>query len=82
MNLNEDEFLEEVVGDQSASFTVQHHHAATMPKASRSNSTARQERRHNPLGEDYNPTQPPKQKAGKKRKSVGGAGEDGAAQEV
>ncbi|KAK4504667.1 hypothetical protein PRZ48_002628 [Zasmidium cellare] len=41
-----------------------------MPKAVRSNSTARQERRHNPLSEEYSPSQPLKQKAGKKRKST------------
>ena len=39
-----------------------------MPKAVRSNSSARQERRHNPLSEEYSPTAPLKQKAGKKRK--------------
>ena len=42
-----------------------------MPKAVRSNSTARQERRHNPLSEEYSPTTPLKQKAGRKRKSSG-----------
>lgn len=47
----------------------------TMPKAQRSTSTARQERRHNPLSEEYAPTQSLKQKAGKKRKS--GHAEDG-----
>ena len=41
-----------------------------MPKAARSNSSARQERRHNPLSEEYSPTAPLKQKAGKKRKST------------
>nr|POF14092.1 uncharacterized protein c13g1.09 [Quercus suber] len=39
-----------------------------MPKTARSGSIARQERRHNPLGEEYNPTSPLKQKVGKKRK--------------
>lgn len=49
-----------------------------MPKAARSNSTARQERRHNPLSEEYSPTTPLKQKAGKKRKSTSEAnGQDG-----
>lgn len=47
-----------------------------MPKAQRSNSGARQERRHNPLSEEYSPTAPIKQKAGKKRKS--GDGDDDA----
>lgn len=46
-----------------------------MPKAVRSNSTARQERRHNPLTEEYSPSTPLKQKAGKKRKQSHG-GED------
>lgn len=46
-----------------------------MPKAVRSNSTARQERRHNPLSEEYSPTAPLKQKAGRKRKQSGD-GED------
>ena len=41
-----------------------------MPKAQRSNSAARQERRHNPLTEEYAPTNPYKQKQGKKRKST------------
>ena len=41
-----------------------------MPKATRSNSNARAERRHNPLAEDYSPTVPLKQKAGRKRKSL------------
>jgi len=41
-----------------------------MPKVPHSTSTARQERRHNPLGDEYSPTQPLKQKTGKKRKSV------------
>ena len=44
-----------------------------MPKTARSNSTARQDRRHNPLSEEYAPTQPLKQKAGKKRKSISDA---------
>ena len=40
-----------------------------MPKASRSTSNAaRLDRRHNPLSEEYSPTAPLKQKAGKKRK--------------
>ncbi|KAK5122017.1 hypothetical protein LTR85_004263 [Meristemomyces frigidus] len=39
-----------------------------MPKSARSNSTARLDRRHNPLSEEYSPTTPLKQKAGKKRK--------------
>lgn len=43
-----------------------------MPKSARSNSAARQERRHNPLGEEYSPTAPLKQKAGKKRKQSHG----------
>ncbi|KAK3680168.1 snoRNA-binding rRNA-processing protein [Recurvomyces mirabilis] len=47
-----------------------------MPKTTRSNSVSRQDRRHNPLSEEYAPTQPLKQKAGKKRKQSGG--EDGA----
>ncbi|WPG99285.1 Hypothetical protein R9X50_00209800 [Acrodontium crateriforme] len=41
-----------------------------MPKAARSSSNARAERRHNPLAEEYAPTAPLKQKAGKKRKSL------------
>ncbi|TKA29260.1 hypothetical protein B0A50_03770 [Salinomyces thailandicus] len=40
-----------------------------MPKTTRTNSAARQERRHNPLSEEYAPTHPLKPKAGKKRKS-------------
>nr|POE85065.1 uncharacterized protein c13g1.09 [Quercus suber] len=47
-----------------------------MPKAVRSNSTARQERRHNPLSEEYNPSAPLKQKAGKKRKQSQSDGVD------
>lgn len=43
----------------------------TMPKAMRSNSAARQERRHNPLSEEYQPTAPLKQKPGRKRKQSG-----------
>ncbi|CAK4031163.1 rRNA processing Bystin [Lecanosticta acicola] len=39
-----------------------------MPKALRSN--MRQERRHNPLSEEYSPTEPLKSKASKKRKST------------
>jgi len=39
-----------------------------MPKASTQAPDARQQRRHNPLSEDYAPNKPPKQKAGKKRK--------------
>lgn len=50
---------------------------ADMPKASRSNSVARQERRHNPLSEEYSPSAPLKQKAGKKRKSTHEEGQDG-----
>ena len=38
-----------------------------MPKVARSNSDARKERRHNPLGEEYSPGANLKQKAGKKR---------------
>lgn len=52
---------------------LQHtHNSHKMPKAARSNPTAaaRQERRHNPLSEEYAPTAPLKQKAGKKRKST------------
>lgn len=41
-----------------------------MPKTVRSNSIARQERRHNPLSEEYSPTAPLKQKASKKRKTT------------
>ncbi|KXL48360.1 hypothetical protein M433DRAFT_152362 [Acidomyces richmondensis BFW] len=41
-----------------------------MPKASRSISTVRQERRHDPLGDEYSSNQPLKRKAGKKRKST------------
>ena len=49
-----------------------------MPKAVRSNSAARQDRRHNPLSEEYSPTAPLKQKAGRKRKSTdGGDRQDG-----
>jgi essential nuclear protein 1 len=48
----------------SRSFT----HIAAMPKAT--TSSARQERRHNPLSDEYAPTAPLKQKAGKKRKSA------------
>ncbi|KAK0945356.1 snoRNA-binding rRNA-processing protein [Friedmanniomyces endolithicus] len=43
-----------------------------MPKTARSNSMARHERRHNPLSEEYSPTTPLKQKAGKKRKQSQG----------
>ncbi|KAK0279951.1 snoRNA-binding rRNA-processing protein [Friedmanniomyces endolithicus] len=43
-----------------------------MPKTARSNSIARHERRHNPLSEEYSPTTPLKQKAGKKRKQSQG----------
>ncbi|KAK0268928.1 snoRNA-binding rRNA-processing protein [Friedmanniomyces endolithicus] len=43
-----------------------------MPKTARSNSMARHERRHNPLSEEYSPTTPLKQKAGKKRKQSHG----------
>lgn len=43
---------------------------AKMPKTTRSNSVARSDRRHNPLSEEYSPTAPLKQKAGKKRKST------------
>jgi essential nuclear protein 1 len=53
-----------------------------MPKAARSNSSAaaaRQDRRHNPLSEEYSPTAALKQKAGKKRKSI--SGEDDKNQE-
>ncbi|KAK5137300.1 hypothetical protein LTR08_000270 [Meristemomyces frigidus] len=39
-----------------------------MPKTVRSNSSVRGDRRHNPLSEEYSPSQPLKQKAGKKRK--------------
>lgn len=39
-----------------------------MPKAPRPTSSGRAERRHDPLSEDYSPTAPLKQKAGKKRK--------------
>lgn len=39
-----------------------------MPKAARSTSDARKERRHNPLGEEYSPTGLVKQRAGRKRK--------------
>ncbi|KAH9827467.1 rRNA processing protein Bystin [Teratosphaeria destructans] len=39
-----------------------------MPKAT--TISARQERRHNPLSEEYSPSEPLKQKAGKKRKST------------
>ncbi|KAF2719755.1 Bystin-domain-containing protein [Polychaeton citri CBS 116435] len=48
-----------------------------MPKTNRSDSI-RQERRHNPLSEEYAPTAPLKQKAGKKRKSqdIGEGAED------
>jgi essential nuclear protein 1 len=46
-----------------------------MPKSARTNTAARQERRHNPLSEEYSPTAPLKQKAGKKRKST--SDEDG-----
>ncbi|EGP90414.1 unnamed protein product [Zymoseptoria tritici ST99CH_1A5] len=49
-----------------------------MPKATRSNSIARQERRHNPLSEEYSPTAPLKQKNSKKRKTTHGEdGQDG-----
>ncbi|EMC97922.1 hypothetical protein BAUCODRAFT_104801 [Baudoinia panamericana UAMH 10762] len=48
-----------------------------MPKSARSNSVARQERRHNPLSEEYSPSAPLKQKAGKKRKQSHGE-EEGA----
>ncbi|KAI5368125.1 Putative bystin [Septoria linicola] len=41
-----------------------------MPKAARSTSSARQDRRHNPLSEEYAPTAPLKQKNSKKRKST------------
>ena len=47
-----------------------------MPKVVRSNSEARHERRHNPLGEEYSPTTSIKQKAGKKRKQSHSAGYD------
>lgn len=49
-----------------------------MPKAARSNSAAaaRQDRRHNPLSEEYSPTAPLKQKAGKKRKQSQSEGGD------
>lgn len=43
-------------------------HPPNMPKVARSNSAARQDRRHNPLSEEYSPTVPLKQKTGKKRK--------------
>ncbi|KAK5118983.1 hypothetical protein LTR62_000194 [Meristemomyces frigidus] len=43
-----------------------------MPKTARSNSMVRQDRRHNPLSEEYAPTQPLKQKLGKKRKQSSG----------
>ncbi|TKA69409.1 hypothetical protein B0A55_07835 [Friedmanniomyces simplex] len=43
-----------------------------MPKTARSNSVARHERQHNPLSEEYSPTAPLKQKAGKKRKQSHG----------
>lgn len=49
-----------------------------MPKATQLNSAARQDRRHNPLSEEYNPTAPLKQKAGKKRKQ---SQSDGLAQD-
>ncbi|RMX91258.1 hypothetical protein D0867_15035 [Hortaea werneckii] len=49
-----------------------------MPKAQRPGSaSARQERRHNPLSEEYAPTQPLKQKSGKKRKSTSEEGDQG-----
>ncbi|PPJ58711.1 hypothetical protein CBER1_03977 [Cercospora berteroae] len=41
-----------------------------MPKAARPTSSSRQERRHNPLSEEYSPTAPLKQKTSKKRKST------------
>ena len=40
-----------------------------MPKTQRSNSATRHERRHNPLGEEYSPNAPLKEKARKKRKT-------------
>ncbi|QIW95235.1 hypothetical protein AMS68_000753 [Peltaster fructicola] len=46
-----------------------------MPKEPRPTSAGRQERRHNPLGEDYSPTAALKQKESKKRKH--GRTEDG-----
>lgn len=46
-----------------------------MPKAARANTGARQDRRHDPLSEEYSPTAPLKQKAGKKRKSTHEDGE-------
>ena len=39
-----------------------------MPKVSTASTDSRQQRRHNPLAEEYVPTGPLKQKAGKKRK--------------
>lgn len=46
-----------------------------MPKAARPSSSGRQERRHNPLSEEYAPTNPLKQKAPKRRKQSHGDGE-------
>ncbi|KAF2090907.1 Bystin-domain-containing protein [Saccharata proteae CBS 121410] len=41
-----------------------------MPKATASADAARQARRHNPLAEEYAPSQPLKQKSGKRKKSA------------
>ena len=48
-----------------------------MPKVAPSNSESRKERRHNPLGEEYDPTSPLKQRAGKRRKQSSSAVHEG-----
>lgn len=60
--------MEKQFADAANTRPAQQHQPVNMSRTARLSSGAREDRRHDPLGEEYSPTAPLKRKAGKKRK--------------